>query len=69
MILIKFTSCLYRRYALSCLVLGQIWGAGGGDAGGLGRGGVSPRPDLLGETGLVLAQTREFGVESFFFFF
>lgn len=30
-------------------------------------GGMSPGPDLLGDTGLVLAQTREFGVESFLY--
>lgn len=28
---------------------------------------MSPGPDLLGDTGLVLAQPREFGVESFLY--
>ena len=57
------TSCLYRQHALPYRVVGQSWGAGGGDAGqcggywrgGAGEGAWSLRPDLSAETGLVLA--------------
>lgn len=37
------TSCLYRQHALPYRVVGQSWGAGGGDAGqwgGYWRGGA-----------------------------
>lgn len=58
----KTTSCVYRRYVLSCLVVGQI----GGLAEMVLRVCLSGL-GLLDETGLVLVQTSELGVESFLY--